>query len=90
MENTSADPGTGDFLWILQNIRVTASNSQYNFWAFTEIFHISVYTYAGKGKKIFDEKPKFCFSKFVSAMANVSLNREAAAVKEIGGWLFLK
>ena len=23
-------------------------------------------------------------------MANVSLNREAAAVKEIGGWLFLK
>ena len=23
-------------------------------------------------------------------MANVSLNREAAAVKEIGGWLFMK
>ena len=41
-------------------------------------------------EKIFDEKVKFCFSKFVSVMANVSLNREAAAVKEIGGWLFLK
>ena len=37
-----------------------------------------------------DEKSKFCFSKFVSVMANVSLTREAAAVKEIGGWLFLK
>ena len=33
---------------------------------------------------------KFCFSKFVGVMANVSLNREAAAVKEIDGRQFLK
>ena len=33
---------------------------------------------------------KSCFSKFVSLMAKVSPNREAAAVKEISGWLFLK
>ena len=39
---------------------------------------------------ISDEKVKFRFGKFVSVMANVSLNREAAAVKEIGGWLFQK
>ena len=32
----------------------------------------------------------FCFSKFVSVMAKVSLNREAVAVKQIGVWLFLK
>ena len=31
------------------------------------------------------EKAKSCFTKFVSVMANVSLNREAAAVKKIGG-----
>ena len=33
---------------------------------------------------------KSCFSKFVSLMAKVSPNREAAAAKEISGWLFLK
>ena len=40
--------------------------------------------------KDIDEKRKFCFSKFARVMANVSLNRGAAAVKEIGGWLILK
>ena len=42
--------------------------------------------------KVFDEKVKSCFRKFVSVIAYVSLKREAAVaiVKEIDGWLFLK
>ena len=42
-------------------------------------------------KKVFDEKVKSCFSKFVNIMTNVFLIREAAFIfKEIGGWVFLK
>ena len=41
--------------------------------------------------KVFDEKVKPCFSKFINIMANVFLIREAAFIfKEIGGWVFLK